>query len=83
MSPTASARHTPPYQRPTKHHGPTVTIMTNTRMENGGNLSQSMDSVNNVAVVGEEEVRTNHFDFPPRVDLIKVGCMVQSIGPKF
>jgi hypothetical protein len=31
--------------------------MTNTRMENGANLSQSMDSVNNVAVVGEEEVR--------------------------
>ena len=52
--------------------------MTNTRMENGGNLSQSMDSVNNVAVVGEEEVRTTHFYFPPRVDLIKVGCMVQS-----
>ena len=55
--------------------------MTNTRMENGGNLSQSMDSVNNVAVVGEEEVRTKHFDFFTRVDFIKVGCVAQSKGP--
>lgn len=31
---------------------------TNSRMENGANLSQSMDSVNNVNVIGEEEVRT-------------------------
>lgn len=30
---------------------------TNSRMENGANLSQSMDSVNNVTVGGEEEVR--------------------------
>jgi hypothetical protein len=31
----------------------------NHRMENGGNLSQSMDSVNNVIVSGEEEVRSD------------------------
>ena len=73
ISPTASARHTSPYQRtstkhpflqPSRDASTTVTTAmtnTNSRMENGANLSQSMDSVNNVNVIGEEEVRTNYF----------------------
>ena len=42
---------------------------TNSRMENGANLSQSMDSVNNVNVGGgEEEVNTLvHFILTPSI----------------
>jgi len=40
-------------------------------MENGANLSQSMDSVNNVNVGGEEEVRAAEFYFSSDRPLVR------------
>jgi len=72
LSPSSRHHTASPYHRSSKvQRGAANMTNTNSRMENGANLSQSMDSVNNVNVGGEEEVRAAEFYFSSDRPLVR------------